>query len=147
MSRNKKSIENKIKKLISESPFFQTITFGSSVIISGILCGAFVNELTVNNKVQWLNAYKVLPTYLIAIYLIIVYWYTKLLYEERTEIMKFADNDYFAAYARRELLLEILLKSRELIRENRTNELTQFKDIIDFESLLNHEKNKGQDKS
>ncbi|MFJ7682618.1 hypothetical protein [Peribacillus butanolivorans] len=139
-------LKSKLSDILEKSPLFETLIFAGSVIFSGILTGAFINELTVNNEIQWKNAFKIVPTYLILIYLVILYHYNKFLYNERLEINNFKDDVFLSAYVKKELVPEIVTDFKKNIREGTEVDFKKFDDLIDIKSLMNNQNSgKGQD--
>jgi hypothetical protein len=122
---NLDDVKNKAKDIILRSPLGKTLTFVGAVIISGILCGAYINELTVNNEVQWVRSLKVAPTYLIIIYCVLLYLYNKALYNEDMAIQNFAEQDFTDAYLKSQYIPEVGSRYRKLIREGKIEELKE----------------------
>lgn len=142
-----KTLKYILKKRLEKSPIFETLIFSFSVILSGVLASAFVTELTVDNEVQWENAFKIGPTYFIGFYIVVIYYYNKFLYDERVEINKFKDDFYLLAYMRKELLPDIVMDFKKDIQAGKTPDFKKFDDLIDIKSLMaNHKTDKGQDK-
>jgi magnesium-transporting ATPase (P-type) len=106
----------KLKQLIKESPGLRTGIFFFSVIISGVLCSAFVGEITQNGKLIWKDFYQTISFWGIMIYVIIIYTYNRFLYIYEKNILRFLDDDYCKAYIVQACLPEIIEKYKEDIR-------------------------------
>jgi hypothetical protein len=114
----------KIPEYIKKSPELRTGIFILSVILSGILCSAFVTEITVDGKLVWSNFYKTTTFYLICVYCFIFSLYNRFLYNHEKNIERFADNNYCEAYIKSECLPELVEKWKKEIREgNASSEL------------------------
>lgn len=123
------SIRDKFKTWLLESPLAKTFAFIVSVIISGILSGAFVSEITYNGVINWRNFYKAKSFYILIFFSIIVYLYIRYIYEEDIKIKKFIDKRYCKAYLRSQCLPEIAKKYKEIIRQGvKSDELKEIQD-------------------
>jgi hypothetical protein len=118
----------KIKILTRESPFIQTLCFFFSVIVSGVLSGVLVTEITVNNKIDWELLPKSKSFYFILLLLFLVYIYNKLLHEGK--INEYKDKEFCRAYIRRESLPVLAKKTSELIKKGQNPQ--DLKDIDSF---------------
>lgn len=120
-----------IKEKIFLSPLFKTVSFGFSVIVSGILCGSYVNELTVNNKVEFHRTFEILPTYIILIYLALIYIYLKFLYTAEKNILNFANKEHCVAYTRSQLIPELNNAMKTHIRTGRIDLAREYGRFLD----------------
>ncbi|WP_139995544.1 hypothetical protein [Kurthia sp. Dielmo] len=137
-------LEERIVYKINEHPLGETIVFGISVIGSGILCGSFVNELTVNSVVEWENTFKITPTYLIIGYLLLIYRYNKCVYIQKTKISNFGNEEFLLNYIRKELLPEIVALQKEKIKNG---DLSGFKSASDILKNFENPDNKDGGKN
>ncbi|MDB9510459.1 hypothetical protein PN499_04595 [Kamptonema animale CS-326] len=119
----------KIKFLIRESPSIQTLIFFFSVIVSGVLSGTLVTEITINSKIDWKLIYKSTSFYFILLLLFLVYIYNKFLHEGK--INEYKDKEFCRAYLRREALPELAKKNSELIKKGQNPQ-----DLKDIDSLI-----------
>lgn len=109
-------------KKISISPGGKTFTFSFSVIVSGILCGWFIVEITQGNKIIWGSFYTVASFYFLLAYLIFVYIYNRYIYQHEKKVCNFLDDDYCRAYLRSECMPELVKKYRESIQKGKVPE-------------------------
>lgn len=124
-------ITEKIKKLLTDKPFIKTIMFFGSVIISGILCSAFVTEITINGTVVWSNFSKATSFWIIILYIIIIYLYNKITYTIDSDIKKYLDLEYCRSYAIKACLPEIAERLKQDIKEGKN-----ISEIFDFDEFL-----------
>lgn len=109
----------RVKKWIL-TPLGKTIVFVSSVIISGILCGTFVTEITVNGTLYWKKFNSTISFYLLVLYVVILYLYNRFIYVREKDIFNFLDEDYCKAYIRSRSLPAMMLRFESII-ENGQN--------------------------
>ena len=114
-----------IKEKIVSSPFIKTIISVSSIIISGILCGIFVAEITINGTIQIRCFYKTYSFYCLFIYIIMVYLYYRFLYVAENKILDFKDIDYCNAYVKSKCLPALTERYAELIKNGKSIELRE----------------------
>jgi len=114
------------------TPVGKTIIFVASVILSGILCSAFVTEITGQGKLRWTYFYKSYSFYAIIIYIIILYFYNKFIYVKEKDIMMFLDQDYCKAYIKSRSLPAMMTKYEEMINQGQTsNELVEIQSQLE----------------
>lgn len=101
---------DKIKKSITEYPEIRTGIFIFSVLISGILCSAFVSEISSNGVLIWKYFYKAYTFWGIVIYSIIIYLYNRFLYKYEKNIINFLDDNYCKAYIIQSCLPDLIEK-------------------------------------
>jgi|AntRauTorcE11898_2_1112593.scaffolds.fasta_scaffold00258_1 magnesium-transporting ATPase (P-type) len=101
---------NKFKKNIREHPEVRTGIFVFSVIISGILCSAFVTEISLNGKLIWKDFYKAYTFWGLIVYSIIIYLYNRFIYQFEKNILNFLDDDYCKAYIVQSCLPDLIEK-------------------------------------
>lgn len=108
---------------IAKSPLIKTLVFGISTIVSSILAGLFVYEITMNGIVEWETFYKAKSFIGILIWLLFVCLYNSFLYEREMDILKFKDENYCKAYIRSQCLPEVAARYRNLVRSGNTSDL------------------------
>ena len=116
---------------IAKTPEIKTIVFVLSVILSGILCSAFVTEITVNGKLQWITFYKAFSFWFILVYCIVIYLYNRFVYKYEKNMLNFLDDDYCLAYIRQQCLPELVVKYKSDLKSGKMP-----KDIIDIKKEL-----------
>lgn len=120
-----------LTKKISKSPAIKTGIFIISVILSGVLCSAFITEITLENELHWSMFYTKITFWLIILYCIIVYLYNRFVYKLETDILNFLDDNYCLAYMRKECLPELVEKYKEDVRLGKKS-----KELIDIKKEL-----------
>jgi len=110
---------NRLKKSIKEYPELRTGIFIFSVIISGILCSAFVSEISLNGKLVWNDFYKAYTFWGLIIYSIIIYLYNKFIYQFEKNMMNFLDDDYCKAYIVQSCLPDLVTKYKEDLKSGK----------------------------
>jgi len=121
----------KIIEHIAKTPEIKTIVFVLSVILSGILCSAFVTEITINGKLHWIDFYKTGSFWVIIIYSVVIYFYNKIVYKYEKNMLNFLDDDYCLAYIRQQCLPELVVKYKTDLKSGKLP-----KDIIDIKKEL-----------
>ncbi len=109
----------KLKEYILKTPEIKTLIFILSVLLSGILCSAFVAEITINNALDWASFYKASSFWFIIVYSILLYLYNRFIYRFEKNILNFLDDNYCLAYIRRECLPEIVNKYKQDIKSGK----------------------------
>ncbi|HEY5592779.1 MAG TPA: hypothetical protein VIK55_17390 [Paludibacter sp.] len=109
----------------------KTIIFVLSVILSGILCSAFVTEITINGVVTWKVFYKTNTFWFIILYCIVIYFYNKVVYKYEKNMLNFLDDDYCLAYIRQQCLPELVVKYKTDLKSGKLP-----KDVIDIKKEL-----------
>lgn len=102
-------------------------------LASGVVCGAFVNEITTASGLAWSSFYQKTSFYglvLLGIFLVI---FNRSVYARDRDVTRFADVDYCRAYMRSQLLPELADRYKKDIRtgsggeiRRATNELKDF---------------------
>ena len=89
-----------IKNLIENSAGFRTLSFVFTTIISGVLCGAFITEITVNGKLDWSwNTLKHARFFWgLCIYIVLYLLYSTYFYNSEKNILKYRDLEFCLAY-------------------------------------------------
>jgi magnesium-transporting ATPase (P-type) len=113
-------------------PEVKTIVFAFSVIVSGVLCSAFVAEITVAEILNWGLFYKTTTFWIIVIYCILLYFYNSTVYKYEKNVLKFLDDDYCLAYIRQQCLPDLVEKYKQDLKSGK-----QPKDFIDIKKELN----------
>jgi len=110
---------NKIKKSIKEYPEIRTGIFIFSVLISGILCSAFVTEISLNGKLIWKSFYKAYTFWGLILYSILIYLYNRFIYKFEKNMMNFLDDDYCKAYIVQSCLPELIDKYKNDLKSGK----------------------------
>jgi hypothetical protein len=118
------------KENIVESPSWRTVFSFVIPLVTGILSGTFVTEITVNGEIVWANFYKANSFYGLAALSLCMYWYNKAVYLFEKQVSKFSDAEYCTAYVRSKCLPEAADRYRQLIREGDGGELKQAMDEL-----------------
>lgn len=130
-----------LKEKIKTSPALRAVISVGSVIVTGILCGTFVTEITINSNLNWKLAYKAKSTYLLIFYGILYYVYIKYIYIQEKTILNYLDDDYCLAYFRSEALPELVQKYKEDMKKGK--KMDKFKPYHkELEKILRSKKNK-----
>lgn len=111
----------KLKQIVKKYPEIKTVIFFFSVIVSGILCSAFVSEITINGKLVWKEFYRTFSFWGIVIYSFLLYLYNRLLYRYEKNILKYLDNDYCKAYIVKACLPELIDKYKNDIKSGKAS--------------------------
>jgi magnesium-transporting ATPase (P-type) len=110
---------NKIKKSIKEYPEIRTGIFIFSVLISGILCSAFVTEISLNGELIWKSFYKAYTFWGLILYSILIYLYNRFIYKFEKNMMNFLDDDYCRAYIVQSCLPELIDKYKNDLKSGK----------------------------
>ncbi len=119
-----------LKENIVESPTWRTVFSFVIPLVTGVLSGAFVTEITVNGVITWGLFYKANSFYGLIALSLCMYWYNKAVYLFEKQVSKFSDADYCTAYVRSKCLPEAADRYRQLIREGNGGELKQAMDEL-----------------
>jgi magnesium-transporting ATPase (P-type) len=117
----------KIKEYILKTPEVKTLLFILSVVLSGVLCSAFITEITIEGKLVWMSFYKTTTFWIIIGYCLLLYLYNRFLYKFEKNILNYLDNDYCIAYIISECLPELVEKYKEDLKSGKNAE--EFIDI------------------
>ncbi len=118
----------RIREYVLESPGFRTLFSAIFPILSGILSGTFVFELSGPAGLIWSNFYKTRSFYALIALIVGIYWYNRALYFYEREARRFLDADYCLAYMRSKCLPEAANRYRALIRTGEGGELKRAMD-------------------
>ncbi len=113
-----------------ESPAWRTFFTVLGTLVSGVLSGAFVAEITTPAGLKWQAFYNTKSFYGLAALAWILYVYNRAVFLHEREISRFLDNDFCTAYMRSKLLPEAAERFKELIRNGQGGELKQATDEI-----------------
>lgn len=124
-----KSLE-KIKEAILESAGWKTFFSVIIPILTGVLSGTFVSEISVKGVITWANFYKTISFYGLSLITIVIYFYNKSLFIYEKETLRFLDSDYCVAYMRSKCLPEAAERYKQLIRNGEGGEFKQAMDEL-----------------
>jgi len=119
-----------LKRYVLDSPGWKTFFFIVIPIVSGVLSGVFVSEISGQSGIEWGLFYKSKSFYGLILLTFLIYLYNKSLYAHQKEINSFLDNDYCVAYMRSKCLPEAAEKYRQMIRDGQGGELKQAMDEL-----------------
>lgn len=127
--------KDKDRAKIIFNPLIKTLVFAFSVILSGVLCSAFVTEITDNGALEWGNFNKAKSFWLIIGFIILVFFYNLKFYKNEKNIEKFYNEVYCSAYMKSELLPEMAEFYKREIKKGNLGQLKEaksvFKDLIE----------------
>ena len=123
-----------IKENMIESPSWRTVFSFLIPVLTGVLSGAFITEITVNGVVTWNIFYKTNSFYGLLVTSICMYLYNKEVYLFEKQVSKFSDIEYCTAYVRSKCLPEAAERYKQLIRSGNGGELKQAMD--EFKKVL-----------
>lgn len=113
---------NSVKHLIAKSPLIRATINFVFIIVSGVLCSAFVTEINTLNGLSWMLFYKTKTFYLIIALFYLFYLYNKFLYKLELNINAFISDEYCKAYVRSQCLPALANKYRELIEKGESSD-------------------------
>ncbi|MDV6317817.1 hypothetical protein [Chromohalobacter sp. HP20-39] len=119
-----------LKEKMIESPSWRTVFSFLIPVLTGILSGAFVTEITINGVVTWSLFYKANSFYGLLVTSFCIYIYNKEVYLFEKQVSKFADTEYCTAYMRSKCLPEAAERYKQIIRSGNGGELKQAMDEI-----------------
>lgn len=120
----------KFRGIVFTSPALKTFFSVIIPILSGILSGTFIVEITARNSLNWSRFYYSKSFYGLLILVWIIYWYNRASYLYEKEVERFLDKDYCVAYMRSKCLPEAAERYKELIRNGEGGELRQAMDEL-----------------
>lgn len=124
-----KRIKSIVDAIIS-SPGWKTLFLAVLPVISGVLSGAFIVEITVGGSLDWTLFYKARSFCALIVLTLIIYIYHRLVYRREVEISKFSDTDFCVAYMRSKCLPEAAERFKQLIRDGRGGELVEIMEEV-----------------
>ena len=113
------NIKQKLGHYLTINPTLKTIIFIITVVVTGILCSAFVTEINnVNYGIQWKYFYKYDSFYILLVIVAIDFFYNWINSSyDYNEIMKFSDDEFLKAYIRKNCAREIIDKVKSNIKD------------------------------
>ena len=117
-----------IKSTFTESPEWKATLSIVLSIVTGILSGPFVTEITVDGRLLWRSFYKAHSFYLLVVLSILIFIYNRFLYLREKDIEKFRDAEYCLAYMRSKCLPEA---ADRFIAKIRDGDLDEFRKAMD----------------
>lgn len=131
------SFKEKIAAFFLSKPLAKTVVFAVSVILSGILCSAFVAEITTPEGLQWRYFYQKWSFWLIILFLVIVFVYNVFIYRAEKSVEKFMDANYSRAYIIRSCMQDIVEKAK--MEVNSTKGIKGAEHLLDFLNKFGNE--------
>jgi hypothetical protein len=131
------SFQERVTIFFLSKPLAKTIVFGVSVILSGVLCSAFVAEITTKEGLIWGDFYKKWTFWFIVLYLIIVFYYNVFIYRAEKSVEKFMDANYSKAYIIRSCMQDIVEKAK--VEVNSTKGIKGAEHLMEFLNKFGHE--------
>lgn len=119
-----------LREHILQSPGVRTLLSAVAPIITGLLSGTFVLEITTTSGLAWLLFYKTFSFYALCAVCAVIYWYNRALYLYEREVHRFLEPDYCIAYMRSKCLPEAAERYKVLIRNGEGGELKQAMDEL-----------------
>jgi hypothetical protein len=99
-----------------DSAAWRAVFFLLSTVLSGVLSGAFIAEITINGKLAWGVFYTAPSFWALGSLSVLLYAYQRALFHRETHVSRFADKDYCLAYMRAQCLPEAAQRYKERIR-------------------------------
>lgn len=127
---------NLIRKIL-ESPLGRTIGFAGSVLLSGVMCSAFVTEITVNGQLAWNICYTKRTFWILILMFVVYLLYSIFIYRNELRREAFSDDQFCREYLRSTCLPEFANKLKELIR--RGNSSAELVEVHAFYEKLHKE--------
>lgn len=119
-----------INRNVLDSPSCKTLFGFVLPILSGILAGTLVSEISTPNGLDWTLARTAKSTYGLIFLTIIIYKYHRALFLREKEIRQFSDADFCIAYMRSQCLPEAAEQYKRMIRDGQGGELKQAMDEL-----------------
>ena len=91
-------------------------------ILTGLVSGALINEITIDNKVRWMLSFGKINLYILLALAALNYIYYMYIYKVEAEILKFSDGVFCLAYVRSQLLPDAVEAAKVRIRNGDTAE-------------------------
>ena len=120
----------KLKNLVLNSPELKTLFSVVVPIITGILSGTFIIEITMENDLDWMSFYKANSFYGLLVMVLLIYWYNRIVYQREKTVNRFLDKEYCVAYMRSECLPEAAERYKVLIKNGDGGEFKQAMDEL-----------------
>lgn len=119
-----------LKQKALESPAWRTFFTVLGTIVSGVLSGSFVSEISTPHGLAWARFYASPSFYGLAVLSVIIYAYNRALYLHERDLSRFLDVDFCTAYMRSKLLPEAAERYKKLIRDGHGGELKHATDEL-----------------
>ncbi|WP_156035602.1 hypothetical protein [Caulobacter sp. UNC358MFTsu5.1] len=114
-------------RAIAASPRWRTALSVLLAISTGLVSGALINEITIENRVNWLFAFKSYNLYILIFFALLNYLYYDSIHKIEVEILKFSDSVFCIAYVRSQLLPDAVEAAKIRIRNG---------DTVEFEAAM-----------
>lgn len=114
-----------IRRYILDSPTIKTAGFVVGTIVTGVLCGTFVSEITHENKLQWSLFYSSRSFYGLLVIGVALFFYNREVYLYDRDIMRFKDTEFCIAYIRSKCLPAAVQMYEAKIRAGDIGELDE----------------------
>lgn len=114
--------KNKFGKYLFENPWIKSVVFFFSVIISGVLCSAFVAEITIDGVIEWNLCYKKTTFWVIILYMILVIIYNAFIYYQENNVKNFMDIEYCKAHIIKACMPDLIEQYKKDIRSGKGNQ-------------------------
>jgi len=105
-----------IVERILESPALRTLLSVVIPVVTGILSGTFIIEITTPAGLDWRSFYASQSFYGLVFICCVMYFFHRACYRYEKQVLRFLDSDYCIAYMRSKCLPEAAERYRELIR-------------------------------
>ena len=100
-NEKKWNLRERVGMYLLDSPIVRTSLFVLTVILSGILCSAFVSELnTVQGAIEWGSFYNKLSFYWLLFIVIVDFIYNWFGNSTESDILKYSNKDWLMSYLR-----------------------------------------------
>lgn len=102
-------VRETIGEYIVQSPLLRTLTFVLTTVLTGILCSAFVSEMTIENgKIDYVHFYNAESFKYLVIVVEVYFIYNWLTYSLDADILKYSDERYVNAYITKKSLPDVV---------------------------------------
>jgi hypothetical protein len=112
-----------LKAAVLGSPRWRAFFSVAWTLSSGVLCSAFVAEISTPAGLKWSLALSVPSFYAMIGLGLAVFFHTRALYRHETRAERFIDEEYCTAYMRSQCLPEAAERYKALIRKGNIGEL------------------------
>ena len=114
-----------IRRKILDSPAAKTAAFVVGTILTGILCGTFVTEITRDGELKWRLFYQSPSFYALCVIGVILFLYNREVFLYDRDILRFKDMEFCAAYIRSKCLPAAVEMYEAKIRAGDLHELDE----------------------
>jgi hypothetical protein len=101
-----------------------------SVFITGLLCSAIINSLTVNNEVQWRSCYKKNEFWIMLIYCGLLILYTFYATKDEIVLRRRFDDEYFIQLYRQDQIGLIVAQQNEALQKGDFDKFDSFHQVL-----------------